>query len=1099
MRFKSILRERKLSMVFSILFAALVFTFTVQTIAADDNRISEKNYSNFEKLQQIASSEGKVRVILKLEVPKIKELTAESTSFCTLEPGLKSSWGGANADMALMDAIASAAYDILANLSGTDFHENHIYTTIPYMALEVSAEALVILNDLPQVLDIEEDKLMKLIAPVPGSIGAKGKTNNSGTSDLSRTMLDNTVSVIGADKAWAMGFTGSGWYVAILDTGIRRTHKFFQGKTIVEACFSLGETGSGDCPNGNKTMTGTGAAAHHPSTYDGYDHGTHVAGIAAGNNGTLFGVAKDANIIAVQVFSRFSADEPSCGGSPCVLCWHSDTIAGLDYIYQIRGKYSIAAVNMSLGGGKYSSYCDSDSRKAAIDNLKAAGIATVIATGNDEYCGYVGSPACISSAVSVGSSTDDDRESYFNNWDETLQELFAPGSGVYSSTGASNSSYESWSGTSMATPHVSGAWALLKQAKPSGTVSKFLSVLQSTGTPITSVCDGYTKSIPRIQIDEAIGEQVEIVTVTSPNGGENWTAGTSEKITWTSVGNVGNVKIEYSTNNGSSWSTVVSSTANDGTYSWTIPNVTSSQCLVRVSKAASGTPADTSNAVFSISSTPPSIALNRTILYFTAIVSGLKTGNQEIWIKNNGGGTLNWTASSNASWLTCTPASGTNAGIVTVGVNPTGLAVGSYIGIITFSAAGTAYAQVVTVYLNVKNTSQTQSPFGEFATPTHGSTVMSSIPVTGWVLDDVEVKGVKIYNGSSFVGDAGFVEGARPDVEQAYPGYPKNYQAGWGYMMLTNFLPNGGNGTYTIYAKATDAEGHTVTLGSKTITCDNAHAVKPFGAIDTPTQGGTASGSSFINWGWVLTPQPNSIPTNGSTLNVYVDGVNLGHPSYNNYRADIASFFPGYANSNGAAGFFYLDTTAYENGIHTIQWTATDSGGNTDGIGSRYFSISNTGTSASSTKSYQVKTSPQTPTLNISKLADIPVDYSVPVRVKRGFKEDIEPQVVLADETGMNRINIKEVERVQIYLTDRCDEDETAESLNSNSFTGYLEVNSRLEPLPVGSTLDTKWGIFYWQPGPGFIGEYRFVFIEKEQNTDINRKNIIVKIVPGFE
>jgi Leucine-rich repeat (LRR) protein len=394
-------------------------------------------------------------------------------------------------------------------------------------------------------------------------------------------------------------------------------------------------------------------------------------------------------------------------------------------------------------------------------------------------------------------------------------------------------------------------------------------------------------------------------------------------------------------------------------------------------------------------------------------------------------------------------------------------------------------------------------PFGSFETPIDGSSVCSSIPVTGWALDDTGIDSVKIYreqgNQLVYIGDAVLVEGARPDVVEAYPDYPYNTKAGWGYMMLTNFLPNSGNGTFVIHAIATDFVGKTTTLGTKTIYCDNANAVKPFGAIDTPTQGGSASGSSFINWGWVLTPQPNYIPKDGSTINVYVDGVSLGHPIYNIYRSDIANLFPDCINSNGAAGYFYLDTTAYENGVHTIQWTARDSGGNTDGIGSRYFSISNTGTSTSSEQSYQENVRPQTPMLNVSKLLDIPVDCSVPVRVKRGFKEDIEPQVILADETGMNRIDIKEVERVQIYLTEHCDDNPTAGSLSSNSFTGYLEVNDRLEPLPVGSTLDTQKGIFYWQPGPGFIGEYRFVFIEKEKNTNINRKNVIVKIVPRFQ
>ncbi len=495
----------------------------------------------------------------------------------------------------------------------------------------------------------------------------------------------------------------------------------------------------------------------------------------------------------------------------------------------------------------------------------------------------------------------------------------------------------------------------------------------------------------------------------------------------------------------------------------------------------------------------PEICCSRTNLSFTSIIGGSVTSSQNFEVSSSSDGTLNWTLSGNENWLNYSPTAGTNCCLVMVSVNPAGLAVGNYTGTINITAPDASNSpQTLIVNLEVKSVSQSQSPFGEFATPAHGSTVMSSIPVTGWVLDDVEVKGVKIYNGSTFVGDAVFVEGARPDVEQAYPGYPKNYQAGWGYMMLTNFLPNGGNGTYTIYAKATDAEGHTVTLGSKTITCDNANAVKPFGAIDTPTQGGSASGSSFVNWGWVLTPQPNSIPTNGSTINVYVDGVNLGHPSYNNYRPDIASLFPGYADSNGAVGFFYLDTTAYENGIHTIQWTATDSGDNTDGIGSRYFSISNTGTSASITKSYQGKTWPQTPIFNNAQIAHIPVDYSVPVRVKKGFKEDTEPEFIYEDETGMNRINIKEVERVQIYLTDRGDDNSTPESFSSNSFTGYLEVNNRLEPLPVGSTLDTHRGIFYWQPGPGFLGEYRLLFFEESETGTLKKLEISIKISSKF-
>ncbi len=90
------------------------------------------------------------------------------------------------------------------------------------------------------------------------------------------------------------------------------------------------------------------------------------------------------------------------------------------------------------------------------------------------------------------------------------------------------------------------------------------------------------------------------------------------------------------------------------------------------------------------------------------------------------------------------------------------------------------------------------SPFGYFDTPADGATgVTGNIPVSGWALDDIEVTGVEIWrdpvgtepNSLHFIGDAVFMEGKRPDVEQLWPGWPFNYRAGWGYMMLTNMLP----------------------------------------------------------------------------------------------------------------------------------------------------------------------------------------------------------------------------------------------------------------------------------------------------------------------
>jgi len=352
-------------------------------------------------------------------------------------------------------------------------------------------------------------------------------------------------------------------------------------------------------------------------------------------------------------------------------------------------------------------------------------------------------------------------------------------------------------------------------------------------------------------------------------------------------------------------------------------------------------------------------------------------------------------------------------------------------------------------------------PFGSFETPTHGSTVSSSIPVTGWALDDTAVQSVKIYrasdSGLAYIGDASFVEGARPDIEQQYPGYPNNSKAGWGYMLLTNFLPNGGNGTFTLHAIAADNSGKEATLGTKTITCDNANAVKPFGAIDTPTPGGTASGGEYRNVGWALTPMPNRIPGDGSTINVYVDGVYLGHPVYGVYREDIAGLFPGYDNSNGAAAYFYLDTAAYGNGVHTIYWTAGDSAGNSDGIGSRYFTIQNT--SGDRGRRTEDNKHP----------LEIPIDLSAPVGVIKGFNHECEPQNIYPDETGNITIEIHELERVEIRL---------GPTVSPVPWEGYLLLGDRLKALPVGSTLDNRRGIFYWLPGAGFVGDYTLAFTD---------------------
>lgn len=564
------------------------------------------------------------------------------------------------------------------------------------------------------------------------------------------------------------------------------------------------------------------------------------------------------------------------------------------------------------------------------------------------------------------------------------------------------------------------------------------------------------------------------LTLHSPNGGENWMVGSRHTISWSSSGVVGDVHLQYSTTGGSNWTTIVAATPNDGTFSWTVPDTLSSRCKIKISEALDGTPFDTSNGTFAIIAEPtPILDVNRKNLHFSATPSGFITGPQQVWIKNKGTGTMPWTVGMDASWLHCTPLSGSDEGILTVSVDITGLAEGTYTDSLVVTAPNAQDSpQTIQVRLDIIQNSRNKAPIGELLTPLTGAVVSGSIPVTGWALDDTGVNNVKLYREDEqkelvWLGDAVFIEGARPDIETAFPDYPFNYKAGWGYMLLSHFLPHNGNGEFTLHAIATDMEGNTTSLGTTTIRVNNADSVKPFGTIDTPVQGGVGSGKAFINWGWALTPQPNAIPTDGSTIQVWVDSIHTGHVTYNLYREDIATLFPGYLNTLGAVGYFTLDTTAYANGLHTLQWTVTDSAGNSDGIGSRYFMINNTAADGP-------QMAMDNPNLH---------EKNIPIEA---------PQAIPCSKAGISRMQIKELELLQIQLAP------TGENPSLSQFMGYLNVNNEWEPLPIGSTLDKRTGLFSWQPAVGFLGEYHLAFIEKTADGQFNRKEILVTIVPKF-
>ena len=416
------------------------------------------------RVLSMARERGIVRIIVGLDVPVAPEATL-----------------GAVETLAQRASIASAQASVISRLTRTYPSSPRTFRYIPYLALEVDEADLQAISALPEVRSIQIDELA---APT----------------------LAQSVPLIGAPAAWSQGYAGAGWSVAVLDTGIDKNHPFLAGKVINEACYSSTTSISNSvCPGGAASSTASGSGL--PCPMGGCNHGTHVAGIAAGKGPTFSGVGRDASLIAVQVFSSFTM-AGNCGSEPlpCARSFTSDTMLGLERVYALRGTYNIAAVNMSLGGMLFTSPCDADPRKAIIDQLRAAGIATVIASGNNGSTTQLSAPACISTAISVASTTDGtgtssavDQVSVFSNSNQYLS-LLAPGETITSSVPGGG--FAGFNGTSMAAPHVAGGWAVLKSRRPTATTTEILNAFASTGTGVFDPGNGLTK--PRINVNAAL-------------------------------------------------------------------------------------------------------------------------------------------------------------------------------------------------------------------------------------------------------------------------------------------------------------------------------------------------------------------------------------------------------------------------------------------------------------------------------------------------------------------------------------------------------------------------------------------------------------------
>ncbi|MEU1876218.1 S8 family serine peptidase [Streptosporangium sp. NPDC020072] len=317
----------------------------------------------------------------------------------------------------------------------------------------------------------------------------------------SPSSLASGLTLVGADRAHAEGADGRGTTIAIVDTGIDAAHPALGSKVVRQACFSVVDEGVRSlCPNGQESDTSERAAdAATPACLDGQvnlcEHGTHVAGIA-------HAVAPGADIVALQVFSRVD----DCGaGEPCVTAYESSLLLALEYLTRLKDTVpGLVAVNMSLGGGLYGASCDGEPEvqemRGRLGALLAKGVATVAAAGNEGSPG-AGVPGCLSGAVTVGATDDADRVPDWSNHGSVL-DLFAPGVDVDSSVPGGRT--EIYSGTSMSTPHVTGALAVLAQrAAETGadaSAGALTGRLTAAGRPI--VYDGV--AVPRLDLYGAL-------------------------------------------------------------------------------------------------------------------------------------------------------------------------------------------------------------------------------------------------------------------------------------------------------------------------------------------------------------------------------------------------------------------------------------------------------------------------------------------------------------------------------------------------------------------------------------------------------------------
>ncbi len=399
---------------------------------------------------------------------------------------------------ALKAQVREAQQRVLSQLARADFRVRYRYEAVPALAGSVSPQGL---RDLAAHADV---------AAVWPDFELRGA-------------LSQSVPLINADDVHALGLTGSGAVVAVIDSGLDTDHPDLAASLVHEECFMAYPLLSSRCPDGSTRQTGPGAAQ------DDLGHGTNVTGVISGDGAVApIGVAPDAAIVAIKIIDNNN----SLG--------LSDLTAALDHI--LAAHPEVDFINMSLG--TFASFPPGACFGAVYDALRAAGALSFAAAGNQGTKTGLGFPACVASVASVGAvydasvgsfgtsactdtTTAVDKVACWSNSDSSL-DLLGPGC-VITSTGLFGGT-SSYCGTSQATPHAVGVAALLLDADPTLTPDQIAFLLESTGVPITDPANGVTT--PRLNALAAVdpdGDSLPLNTDPDDDGDGHWDGDEADK------------------------------------------------------------------------------------------------------------------------------------------------------------------------------------------------------------------------------------------------------------------------------------------------------------------------------------------------------------------------------------------------------------------------------------------------------------------------------------------------------------------------------------------------------------------------------------------